>query len=179
MELQNAISRRFSCRKFKDKDVDDELLRQLVESARLSPSAKNRQPWLFTILRGGGGKDCLVDLMIAWHKANPGNKTSVHSTAKCVKNAPILMLVFRTNDLDTVRSDTLSIGAAIEHILLTATAKGLGSLWICDTWYVKDEISKLVGIEHDLYSAIAIGWPDETARPRPRKKLDEILKFRY
>jgi len=181
MELQQAISKRISIRKFKSDDVDDKKIIELVEAARLSPSAKNRQPWEFWVVRGGD-KDRIADMMIDGYNKNPekikmDGGTSVCSTALVIKQVPVLILVFKTEDNQFPRSDTLSIGSAIEHILLRATELGLGSLWICDTWWVKEQISGLMKTKNELYSAIAIGYADENPSARPRKPIKDILKF--
>ncbi|MCI9016479.1 MAG: recombinase family protein [Clostridia bacterium] len=74
--------------------------------------------------------------------------------------------------------DSLSIGGAIEHICLRATDLELGSLWIRDIVYTQKEIAKLVGYENtELISAISIGYPDESPKQRPRKKLNEVLEW--
>lgn len=174
MELQQAMENRRSIRKFKPDDVDNKLIEELINAARLSPSAKNRQPWLFYIA-SDEMKNKIVDLMKSWHETNENNKTSVLGTSIAISQAPKLILVFKNSDSIFERSDTLSLGSAIEHILLKATELNLGSLWIADTWYIKEDVSKLVGTKLELYSAIAIGVADEEPKARPRKTLDEII----
>ena len=174
MELQKAIEERKSIRKFKSDDISDDVVYSLIDAARLAPSAKNRQPWKFYIAKNGIKKQ-IVELMQKWNNDNSDIKTSVLPTSKAIDQAPVLILVFKDSVSDAVRSDTLSIGAAIEHILLKATEYNLGSLWIADTYYVKDEISKLINTELELYSAIALGYKDENPNSRPRKKLEDII----
>ena len=173
MELQEAIENRRSIRRFKPDKVENSLIKQLFNAARLAPSSKNRQPWMFYIARKDV-KQNIVKIMKTWYENNKNEKTSVLGTAMVIEQAPVLILVFRNADNKLERSDTLSIGAAIEHILLKATELNLGSLWIADTAYVNDEISKLVNTNLELFSAIAIGYADETPAARPRKKLKEI-----
>lgn len=174
MELEKAIKERKSIRKFKNDIIDKEIIFDLLEAARLAPSAKNRQPWKFYIAENDI-KSQIVSLMREWHKENKDMKTSVLPTSNAIDQAPVLILVFKDSISDTIRSDTLSIGAAIEHILLKATEYDLGSLWIADTYYVKEDISKLINTELELYSAIALGYKDENPDPRPRKKLEDII----
>lgn len=174
MELKKVINERKSIRKFKSNAVDDEIILDLIEAARLAPSAKNRQPWKFYIAKNDIKKQ-IVSLMKEWHNENMNMKTSVLATANVIDESPVLILVFKDSISDAERSDTLSIGAAIEHILLKATEYNLGSLWIADTYYVKDNVSKLVNTKLELYSAIAIGYKDENPNPRPRKKLKDII----
>lgn len=119
--------------------------------------------------------------MINW-KSKKGLKGwrehSVSPTANIIKEAPILVLVFKEKDNDWIVGDNLLLGAAIQNICLSATACGLGSLWIRDTVYVQEEIAKLVGYGHlELNSAISIGYADESPKPRSRKSIDEIMKY--
>ena len=51
MQLKEAIENRRSIRKYKDIEVPKELIEDLIECARLAPSAKNRQPWEFLIVK--------------------------------------------------------------------------------------------------------------------------------
>ena len=62
MELQEAMKKRRSIRKYQPRDVEDQLLEELFEAARISPSAKNRQPWRFMVLKGCE-KDHVADIM--------------------------------------------------------------------------------------------------------------------
>ena len=173
MTLDEIITKRHSVRSYKDLDVDHEKILSLIEAARLAPSAKNRQPWKFYIAKKEN-KDKIANLMVNWFKENKNNKTSLMGTANAIFQAPVLILVFRDSKSEFDRSDTLSIGGAIEHILLKATELGLSSLWIADTWYVRKEISQLVGTELELYSAVSVGYSDENFY-REKKSLNEIL----
>lgn len=185
MELKRVIKNRRSIRKYKCEEVPNELIEDLIECARLAPSAKNRQPWEFLIVKNDA-KNEIADIMLDKEKGRNiilekkllNANSSVKATAKIIKEAPILILVFKQYNENWTTGDTLSIGGAIEHICLRATDLGLGSLWIRDTVYSQKEIAKLVDYENmELISAIAVGYPDEEPKQRPRKKLDEILKW--
>ena len=69
-----------------------------------------------------------------------------------------------------------SIGAAIENMTLTATELGLGSLWICDTFFAQKELSEWLNGE--LYAALAIGYAAENPCARPRKKTENAIEWR-
>lgn len=174
MELQEVLEKRRSIRKFKNNDVSDDIINQLLESARIAPSAKNLQPWRFFVAKGEI-KNKIAEIMKNYHYSNPERTAGMLTTALTIEQAPVLILVFREGDgFSLERNDILSLGASIEHILLKATDMGLGSLWICAMYKVREEIQKLVGIDLELYSSIAIGYSDEDPSPRPRKSLDEI-----
>ena len=175
MELQKAIESRRSIRKYKSDDIDDKTIIKLIDNARIAPSAKNTQPWRFYIARGEE-KNNIATIMKDYHNKFPEGTIGMKTTADVIEEAPVLILVFRTSDSTTTeRQDALSIGAAIEHILLSAQDMGLGSLWIAATYRVRDEIAKSVNIDMDLYSAVAIGIANENPDMRPRKTLNEII----
>ena len=179
MEFEKVIKERKSIRKFTNQQIEDEKLKSIIECARLCQSAKNRQPWSFMILKDES-KNKIVDIMLNLFEKNdidiPGYMNSSKSSANVIKNAPILILVFRENDEDWLTGDLLSIGAAIEHICLEAVNLGLGSLWIRDTVYTEKEICESVGYKDlQLVSAVAIGYPAESPSQRPRKSTSEIL----
>lgn len=180
MELVDVIKDRRSIRKYTSEDVPDELIEDLIESARLAPSAKNRQPWKFVIVKNNL-KNQIADIMIKneeREERKADTNSSVKFTAGIMKDAPILILVLKEYDEDWTIGDTLSIGGAIEHICLRATDLGLGSLWIRDTVYTQREIVKLIGYENmEMISAISIGYPNQSPKQRPRKELKEILEW--
>lgn len=185
MELKEAINKRRSIRKFKSLDVSKELIEDLIKCARLAPSAKNRQPWKFLIVKNDI-KNQIADIMlekeenskISLERKIYNVNSSVKSTAQIIKEAPILILVLKQYEDNWIIGDSLSIGGAIEHICLRATDLGLGSLLIRDIVYTQKEIAKLVGHEDmELISAISIGYPNENPKQRPRKKLIEVLEW--
>lgn len=185
MELSETIKSRRSIRKYKDLDIPNDIIENLIESARLAPSAKNRQPWKFMVVKGIV-KDEIADIMLEQLKKSKVSlerklynaNSSVKATAYIMKKAPILILVFKPNEDNWIIGDSLSIGAAIEHICLRATDLELGSLWIRDIVYTQKEIAKLVcKYDMELISAISIGYPDEKPKQRTRKKLNEILEW--
>lgn len=185
MELNESIRKRRSIRKYKKDDVNNKIIEDLIESALLAPSAKNRQPWEFMIVKDKT-KNKIADIMLEQLKESKVSlekkiynvNSSVKATANIIKQAPILILVFKSKEDNWIIGDSLSIGAAIEHICLRATDLELGSLWIRDIVYTQKEIAKLVGKDDmELISAISIGYPDENPKQRPRKKLNEMLEW--
>ena len=136
MDFMNLAAARRSIRQYEQKDVDDALLRELIDAARIAPSAHNRQPWRFMIVRGAA-KEHIAETMEAWIAENrdtaPRYARTSKYTARVVRQAPVLILVFQQQDGLCQTGDTLSIGAALEHMCLRAQELGLGALWILDT----------------------------------------------
>ncbi len=179
MEFDKVVLERLSIRKFTDASVEDEKVLKLLEAARLCQSAKNRQPWLFMVLRDtekNAVAQIMLDLFEQQDVELPGYANSSKSSANIIKASSVLILVFREFEENWNTGDLLSIGAAIEHICLKAVDLGLGSVWIRDTVYTEKQICEYVGYPQlQLVSAVAVGYPNESPSPRPRKELNELL----
>ncbi len=175
MELKQVIARRRSIRRFYPTEVPQEDILQILESARLCQSACNRQPWRLMVLTGAM-KRKVAETMIQWVEDHPGVANDSAISARIIRQAPVLIMVLREKDDFWKHFDDLSIGAAIEHMCLTAFDLGLGALWIGHTAYAETDILKVVGREDmELPSVVAIGYPAEEPPMRPRLSLEEIL----
>lgn len=69
-------------------------------------------------------------------------------------------------------------GAAIENMTLAATELGLGSLWICNTFFAQEELNHWLNADGQLYAALAVGYADEAPAPRPRRKAELTVEWR-
>ena len=185
MNTIDAINNRRSIRNFKNEDISMEMVEDILNCGRLAPSAKNRQPWYFVILKNSM-KDKVADLMIEYTKNNDETEerkklnapSSVNSTAKVIKQAPVMVLIFRQKDDNWVIGDNLSIGACVENICLRATDLGLGSLWIRDIVYVSEKVAEMLGHGNlELNCAVSLGVPNQNPSQRPRKELKDIMEF--
>ena len=190
MEFFLVIKNRKSTRKFSDKLVLRESIIKMIESARLAPSAADRQNWYFLVLEGKE-KDDIANIMKkhldkerkvldsmkhATKKYRP--TSSLHGSIYAIKEAPILILALRKNQKEWIEGDYLSIGAAIENMCLTATDLGIDTLWIRDVVYVRNKIVKhLKYNDMDLVSAIAVGYSRELPYERKKKKIEDIMNW--
>ena len=71
-----------------------------------------------------------------------------------------------------------SIGAAVENMTLTAADLGLGSLWICDTYFAYRELCDWLHVDGELFAAMTIGYADESPLARPRRNMQDIVEWR-
>lgn len=188
-----AIETRRSIRKFKSDAVPKALLEQILEAARLAPSSRNGQTWKFLVL-GPETKERALNAMdagIRFKMENGGNRqilAGAAHTLRIMRAAPALIFVVNPEagpmlaPIDGMGHamellDTVSVGAAVENMLLEADSLGLGTLWIGFTIMAYDEIVKELGIEGQLLCAVAVGYPDEQPPARPRKAFDEIVEW--
>jgi len=109
-------------------------------------------------------------------------------TTKVMEQAPVTLLIFNTDEEDPFGRkdfgdvfsnmvDVQSIGAAIQNLLLAAQELGVGSLWICDIFYAYGEVCAWLNEQHQLIAAVSLGYADEAPLPRPRKALDEVVRW--
>jgi len=158
MEVFDAIRTRRSIRKYRPEPIPDEKLRNILEAARLAPSAGNRQPWRFVVIQNIDRKKALAKV------AN--NQTFLDASA----------IIVATGDPEvSARWYEKDPMIALEHVVLAATALGYGTCWIGA--FDEDAIKHLLKIPANVkvIALLPIGIPDETPAPRPRKEFSEIF----
>lgn len=197
MTVEETVKTRRSIRKYKDIPVPKELIERVLQAGMAAPSSKNRQPWKFLVVSGQAKDDALkameeglkrerLDPLIP--KSAPYIDGSEY-TLKIMKKAPVV--IFIVNPLAAKMGDDMSsdariseicnaqsLGAAVENMALTATELGLGSLWICDTFFAQRELDQWLGQEGELYAALALGYADEAPQARPRKAYSDVVVWR-
>ncbi len=195
--MLRAIEERRSIRKYKATPVDRERIEEILRAACLAPSSKNRQPWQFVVAMGRSKEEMLFEMRkgLGRERVQPLLPGSIYHlagaefTLKVLESAPVV--IFVVNPLAEALSRALnpeervyeicnaqSLGAAMENMTLTATSLGLGSLWICDTFFAQRELNAWLGTRGELFAAMALGEPGETPAPRPRRALQEVVEWR-
>ncbi len=89
--------------------------------------------------------------------------------------SPFEEMTFSEKVTDTI--DTLSIGGAVENILLRAQELGIGTLWVGETYWAYEELEQYLNRPGQLVCAIALGYADETPAARPRRELKQIVEY--
>ena len=161
--MLKEIENRRSIRNYKEDNIDKKVILDIINAGIKAPSAKNNQPWRF-VIANNDIKDKISDKMVENYGPN--------KTAEVIKTVPYLILVYNVNN---EYFNHLSIGAAIENILLEAESMGFGTLWIGYIKKIDDYVKELVNVDYELVSAIAIGVKNENPLARPRLTLDEVL----
>lgn len=67
---------------------------------------------------------------------------------------------------------------AMEIMSLAAMEQGLGSLWICNTFFAQRELVEWLKVAGELYAAMAVGYANENPQARPRKRLEDVAVWR-
>lgn len=197
MELDTAVQLRRSIRKFQDRPVPRGDLEAILEAGRRAPSAKNRQPWHFTVVQGAARGEMLaaLDAGLARERVHPLLPGRAHllpgaeHTRTILAQAPAIILVANPQGLPLERPlapwervfelcDAQSVGACMENMSLTALGLGLGSLWVGNTYFAQPELNAWLNTAGQLMAALAVGYPDQDPPARPRIPLAELVDWR-
>jgi nitroreductase len=159
---------RYSCRSYSTAPVDEDLITAILETAQLAPSACNRQPWTFVVVRDKERRRRLLA------KSRPA-----------FVEAPVLIVACGHRDsawvrpIDGKNHTDIDVAIAVEHICLAATTLDLATCWVCnfDVDAARDELNLPQGVEP--IALIPLGYPasDSVAPSKVRKPLDEIVKW--
>lgn len=165
MQIYDLISSRRSVRKYKKDAVDDGILQRIMEAARLAPSACNLQPWRFYVVRDSALRGAILDRQV-WATA-----------------APVMIIACAVPDEAWVRKDEknhadIDVTIAFEHIILAATAEGMGTCWICS--FDVDKAAAALELPAGVVpiAITPLGYPDETPEERGRKDMKDIVIWR-
>lgn len=194
----SAIYDRRSIRKFIDKPVSQKDITDIIQSGLKAPSSKNRQPWRYIVIQGNAKEEMLKvfrqgiereENVSALLPQSRQHIASAKHTIDIMAEAPTI--IFVVNSLGRSIMEELtpeervseicniqSISASIQNMLLAATEKGIGSLWICDIYFAYPELCKWLDSAGQLIAAIAFGYPNEFPNERPRKKIEDIVEWR-
>lgn len=190
MNTLKAIAARRSIRRFKDEPIPDEALQAILTAGIQAPSAHNRQPWRFVVVRGEKRAEMLRVMRegIANAKARGDDIGSSEWTAAVMEQAPVTVFVYNPHGVHPWQEratdqvwreviDIQSIGAAIQNMLLAAQDLGLGSLWICDVFEAYVELGAWLGETSQMIAAVSLGYADESPDARPRMPVGEVTRW--
>lgn len=193
-----SIKERRSIRKYTPQLLDRHITNEIIAAALLAPSAKNRQPWKFIVYSGESKNELLTVMEKGLERERDGDALlpdstdglpNAFNTLRIMREAPVLVVILNTNGVSpfeqltvdervTEICDSLSIGAAVENMLLRATELGIGSLWIANTCFAYNELVEHIGVADQLVGAVALGYADEAPNARPRKAFGDVVEYR-
>jgi len=161
------VKHRTSCRSYESGPVPKESLECMLETARLAPSACNKQPWRFVVVQDEAlrmrliNESFLTGIPMRWAE-NAGAIIALGMAKSAVTHriAP---------KISGVEYPLLDVGIAGEHLVLQAEELGLGTCWI--GWIKPKVVRNIVSWPRTIepVSLITVGWPaaaDRKTRPR-------------
>jgi len=180
MDTLETIKNRRSIRKYKTDPVDDQVLEQILEAARLAPSWSNVQPCRYIVIRDAQTRALLADTI----QAPP--TLGFNPATNSIRIAPVTIVVLAVKGQSgyfngktvTDKGDAwymLDTGIAMENLVLAATALGLGTVHV--GLFDTARVQEILGIPDDyvVVEMTPLGYPEFQPNPRPRKALSEIV----
>lgn len=168
MKFSQLINQRRSVRKYKSHPIEQEKLEQVLDAARLAPSAVNFQPWHFIVFTR---PDKLDLLHMAYNR-------------EWLKTAPVIILACADHSqswkrsIDGKNSADMDVAIAVDHLTLQAAELGLGTCWVCnfDVQRCAEALNLPGHIEP--VAMIPIGYPAaKNASPKKRKLPEEVIHW--
>jgi len=199
VDALEAIQARRSIRKYTDEPVPPEMIDRLLEAARAAPSTSNTQSWKFKVITDPQTRARIKDVaygqkfvarapvIIACCLDLDAFREKGKQTLKLVLSGavrPSMEMILRAarggKDREfsperVVINGTINVAIATDHIVLAATALGLGTCWI--RAFDAPAVQEILAIPEGLtiVCLLTIGYPDQSPPARPRRSLDEIV----
>lgn len=200
LDVIEAIEKRRSIRKYKDKALSEGQIEQLLKAAQLAPSGCNVQPWRFIIVKNKQLQKklcqasfnqafvedapvvivCCGDLF-SWKATKKRNQELLNHGNIDLSNECEVALESRIDKAvaaemhERIPSTLLNVAIAVEHIVLEAVELGLGTCWI--RLFDENQVRQLLGLP-DHFCVVAllpVGVPDEEPAPRPRLTISDLV----
>lgn len=167
LEVFEAIERRKSVRAYDSRPVPDDVLMKILETGRIAPSASNKQPWHFIVVKDPEKRKALSD----------------GKWAKFLTETPVVIVGCGNKD-ESPEWHVIDVTIAMQQMVIAATGEGLGTCWIGS--FYEDRVRKALKVPEELriVAMLAMGYTKEKldltaklVRSRNRKKMDDILSY--
>ena len=166
MDFRDVILRRYSVRSYRRDPVEDGKLERVLEAARLAPTAVNYQAFRIIVIRTAGREEELG---------------RIYSRDWLVR-APIVICLCGIPGLNWVRRDgknfnDVDTAIVMDHLILAATAEGLGTCWIGA--FDPKAAREVLGIPDDAVPVVLtpLGYADDSPGQKKRKPLQELVRY--
>jgi nitroreductase len=166
MNFYELIKKRYSVRAYKTDPVEDEKLLQVLDAARLAPTAANRQPLQFIVIHTAGRE---AELKRIYGK----DWLSQAPVVVCVCSLPSQAW----SRMDKKNYNQVDAAIAMDHLILAAADLGLGTCWIAafDPAAAREILQLPEGVEPIAFTPL--GYPADQPKERIRKTLSELVRY--
>ena len=189
---------RRSIRHYRPEPLPAGMIERLLDTARFAPSAHNRQPWRFAVLRSETEKARLAMAMGERLRADrlaDGDDVAAierdvaRSHARITAAPAAIVACFTLVDMDRyadarrAAAERLmavqSTAMAVQNMLLLAHAEGLAACWMCAPLFCPETVRTALDLPHDWepQAVITLGRPAATGKPRERRGIAEIARL--
>ena len=181
-----VVERQRACRTFTAEPVDDELVARVLRAATFAPSAENRQPWEFVVVRDEQRRHAIAALMQrAWESSGRAHSARRLTPAMLddvdrgmtggFASAPVHVVVGGNTERALPATITSSIFPAVQNMLLAATALGLGSALTTIATIYADELTAIVELPPHVtpVAVVPLGHPARALKPPRREPFEQ------
>jgi nitroreductase len=186
MDIEEVIFRRRTIRRFKQDPIPSEVLKKLIDYARIAPAGSNIQGVEYVIVESTAMREKMFPL-VKWASSLPKEKR----TPEKGREPTAYIIVIVNTDIKKSYYD-YDIGAAVENILLGAVSFGVGCCWMGNINGSKIRTLLEIPEKYEIKHVISLGYPDETSKMEPfegsfkywkegnemyvpKRKLDDII----
>jgi nitroreductase len=166
MDFLNLSRQRYSVRAYKPDLVEDSKLQQVLDTARLAPTAANRQPFQLVVIHTA---DRQAELKRLYHR-------------DWFSQAPLVIGICALPAAAWVRRDgknyaDVDATIAMDHLILAAADLGLGTCWVAafDPAAAREILQLPDGVEPIAFTPL--GYPADQPKPKERKPLTELVRY--
>jgi len=188
-----VVARQRACRSFSTDPVDDETIARVLTAATFAPSAENKQPWEFVVVRDDATRAAIGDVSRRAWEAHGRAFSQSRLTPKMladvdrgatggVADAPVNIVVCADVQRGLEATIPSSICPAVQNLLLAATALGLGSALTTITTGFRTEMQTILGLPEHVWpvALVPIGHPARPLGPPRRQPFaDHTHRERY
>lgn len=169
MNFFELIQTRYSVRAYKPDPVEDDKLAQLLESARLAPTAANRQPFQLIVIHTAGRE---AQLRHVYHRSWFGQAPLL----VCACALPAQAWYRRT---DGKNYSYVDVAIVMDHLTLAATELGLGTCWVAafDVEAAREMLQLPAEVEPVAFTPI--GYAADQPELKTRKPLSELVRYEH
>jgi len=162
------INKRRSIRSFKTEKLKHSEIMLILKAGMQAPSARNQQPWYFTVVED-------LKMIDELKSVSPG--------AKAIENAPCVIALLMKDDQEMTAASLVQqdMGACLQNMLLEATALNIGSVWIgiYPLEGRSEAVAKIIKTEKRVFALVAFGYPNDLEAFRFVDRFDpERISFK-
>jgi nitroreductase len=162
MSLLEKILSRKSIRSYENKEIPEEVLHKILEAGRQAPSAANRQPLRFVIVKDQETKKNLINA----------------SFNGFIKEASVVIVgCANVDSLLTGKWAVVDTTIAMQNMVIAAWTFGVGSCWIGA--FNEEKVKDLLKIpaKWKVVAFVTLGYPAEQPKPKNKKPFEEMFGF--
>ena len=166
MKFLELAKKRYSVRAYQAKPIEDGELQEVLEAARIAPTAANRQPF---------------QLIVISTKRREGELLRIYNKPWFVQ-APVIICACSIQSESWVRQNgkkycDVDVAIAMDHLILAATDLGLGTCWVGA--FNPEEAKKVLNLADDLEPVVftPLGYPNDKLNIKTRRPMEELVYY--